>query len=461
LDRIESVTDRGMFSVETNMRIVHLTPGTGSFHCGSCLRDNALIKALRDRGHDAVMCPLYLPLVTDDEPANPELEVQVGGINLYLRQCFPRIVGLLPAPVRRFLNAPKRLRSASRRIGMTSARDLGEMTRGSLQGPDGNQAPDWQGLVNWLAESEDGVPDVVSLSNSLLAGLVPMIRARLGNNFPIVISLQGEDGFLDALDEPYRSECWELLSAHASETTAIVAPSRYYAAEMEQRFGLNSGTIHVVPNGFDWERYNQAGKGVERAEDPPEILYLARLIHDKGLNQMVEGFLQLRKNATSESVTSRTRLHLAGAYCDSDRPNIDELKSKIDQAGLTKDVRWSPNVSFEEKVRALKSATLFSIPAPSEYGEAFGLPIIEAMACGTPVIQPDHGAYPEIINATGGGLIHQVDHPADLAEKINRLLEDKATRSQLATSGRKAVAERYSAAAMAESFEAVLDSTQS
>ena len=60
------------------MRILHLTPGTGSFHCGSCLRDNALVKALRARGHDAMMVPLYLPLVTDADDANPEQAVRVG-----------------------------------------------------------------------------------------------------------------------------------------------------------------------------------------------------------------------------------------------------------------------------------------------------------------------------------------------------------------------------------------------
>jgi hypothetical protein len=54
------------------MRVLQLTPGTGSFHCGSCLRDNALVKALRVRGHDALLLPLYLPLVTDVEEANPE-----------------------------------------------------------------------------------------------------------------------------------------------------------------------------------------------------------------------------------------------------------------------------------------------------------------------------------------------------------------------------------------------------
>ncbi len=71
------------------MRILHLTPGTGSFHCGSCLRDNALVKALRARGHDAMMVPLYLPLVTDADEANPEQAVRVGGVGLFLQQKFP------------------------------------------------------------------------------------------------------------------------------------------------------------------------------------------------------------------------------------------------------------------------------------------------------------------------------------------------------------------------------------
>ena len=51
------------------MKIVHLTPGTGNFHCGSCHRDNHLVKALR-LGHEVVMVPLYLPLVTDGPAAS-------------------------------------------------------------------------------------------------------------------------------------------------------------------------------------------------------------------------------------------------------------------------------------------------------------------------------------------------------------------------------------------------------
>jgi len=73
------------------MRLVLLTPGTGNFHCGSCLHDEALAKALRAQGHDASIVGLYLPLVLDD-PAHRDAvdpEPQMGGINLYLQQKSP------------------------------------------------------------------------------------------------------------------------------------------------------------------------------------------------------------------------------------------------------------------------------------------------------------------------------------------------------------------------------------
>ena len=120
------------------MRILHLTPGTGTFHCGSCLRDHALIKALRVRGHDALMAPLYLPLVTDREFGTQELPVQIGGISLYLQQKFTWF-HKLPKFVHNWLNKPDRLRQAAKRMGMTSAKSLGEMTLGSLLGTEGRQ----------------------------------------------------------------------------------------------------------------------------------------------------------------------------------------------------------------------------------------------------------------------------------------------------------------------------------
>lgn len=424
------------------MRIVHLTPGTGSFHCGSCLRDNALIKALRVRKHDAIMVPLYLPLVTDNLAANPEIEIQVGGVSLYLAQKMPW-TRHLPRFIHRWLNSPDRLRNASKKMGMTAAATLGEMTLGSLQGKDSTQWSEWQRLINWLKTQPK--PDVISLSNSLLCGLVP----ALAEEFPgakIVVSLQGEDSFLDTLPEPFKAQCWDALRSIASKVTLFVSPSQFYADLMSRRLGLNGSQMRVVPNGMDLHSFPTADP------DPnfPTIGYFARMIHGKGLTMVVDAFIALAKKGT----VPRLKLRIGGAYTSADEEYVNGLKQKIADAGLTQRVEWLPNVTFNEKVRFFRELSVFSVPAT--YGEAFGLYVIEAMASGVPVVQPDHGAFPEIIAATKGGVLCKPDDLDSLTNALEELLIDHNKRDQLANDGIPRVRDEYSATKMAERFEAIL-----
>lgn len=424
------------------MRIVHLTPGTGSFHCGSCLRDNALIKALRVRKHDAIMVPLYLPLVTDNLAANPEIDIQVGGVSLYLAQKMPW-TRHLPRFIHRWLNSPDRLRNASKKMGMTAASTLGEMTLGSLQGKDSTQWSEWQRLIDWLKTQPK--PDVISLSNSLLCGLVP----ALADEFPgakIVVSLQGEDSFLDTLPEPFKDQCWDALRSIASKVTLFVSPSQFYADLMSRRLGLNGSQMRVVPNGMDLHSFPTADP------DPnfPTIGYFARMIHGKGLTMVVDAFIALAKKGT----VPRLKLRIGGAYTSADEEYVNGLKQKIADAGLTQRVEWLPNVTFNEKVRFFRELSVFSVPAT--YGEAFGLYVIEAMASGVPVVQPDHGAFPEIIAATKGGVLCKPDDLDSLTSALEELLIDHNKRDQLANDGIPRVRDEYSATKMAERFEAIL-----
>ena len=64
------------------MRLLFLTPGTGSYHCGVCMRDNALAKHLVAAGHDAILLPMYLPLALDESSASPSAPVFFGGLNV-------------------------------------------------------------------------------------------------------------------------------------------------------------------------------------------------------------------------------------------------------------------------------------------------------------------------------------------------------------------------------------------
>lgn len=424
------------------MRIIHLTPGTGSFHCGSCLRDNALIKALRVRKHDAIMVPLYLPLVTDNLAANPEIDVKVGGVSLYLAQKMPW-TRHLPRFIHRWLNSPERLRNASKKMGLTSATTLGEMTLGSLVGKDSTQWTEWQRLIDWLKTQPK--PDVISLSNSLLCGLVP----ALAEEFPgtkIVVSLQGEDSFLDTLPEPFREQSWDALRAAAKQVTLFVAPSQFYADAMNQRLKLDGSQMRVVPNGMDLHSFPTADP------DPnfPTIGYFARMIHGKGLTTLVDAFIALTKRGT----VPRVKLRIGGAYTAADEEYVNGLKQKLADAGLAQRVDWRPNVNFTDKVRFFRELSVFSVPAT--YGEAFGLYIIEAIASGVPVVQPEHGAFPEIIAATNGGMLCKPDDVESLANRLEELLIDHNKRDQLTNDGVARVREEYSATKMAERFEAIL-----
>jgi glycosyltransferase involved in cell wall biosynthesis len=87
---------------------------------------------------------------------------------------------------------------------------------------------------------------------------------------------------------------------------------------------------------------------------------------------------------------------------------------------------------------------------PAEQGEAFGTYIIEALAAGVPVVQPDAGAFPELIEETGGGVIYD-----DLVNTLRELLTRPEEIRRLGQSGRKSVAEKFSVETMAQNMISV------
>jgi glycosyltransferase involved in cell wall biosynthesis len=417
------------------MRILQLTAGTGSFFCGTCLRDAALVRELRKLGHDALLGSLYLPLVLEDGFAPGA--VRLGGVNAFLAEAHLRV----PRFVQDWLDSPRVLRWAAKRAEMTQARKLGPMTVSMLRGVEGEQRREIAKLTDWLATLER--PDVVLLSNALLLGLVRPLRELLGA--PVLCTLQGEAPYLDALTEPHRSEAWRLAAAHAREASGFLAVSRYTAELMQRRLALDPARLSVVHNGLDPAPY---GPGA-RFDGPPTIGYLARLCRDKGLHTLVESFLALKRRPEHRGL----RLVAAGATLASDRPGLAALRARLDAAGCGADVELHSNVTFAAKLELLRRCHVFSVPAT--YGESFGLYLLEAWAVGLPVVQPAHAAFPELLAASGGGTLVAPDDPRALAEGLHALLVDPERARRLGEDGRRAVEERFSGAAMARSVERV------
>jgi glycosyltransferase involved in cell wall biosynthesis len=425
------------------VKVVFLTAGTGSYYCGACMRDNALARELHRAGDDVTIAPMYLPLMLDESTLANASQVPVffGGINVYLQQTIP-LFRKTPAFLDRLLNSPRLLRWAARHSHMTSARTHGEMSLEMLRVDSGRLGKELEKLLSWLEVIEK--PDVVCLSTALLAGFADQLKQRLGA--PVVTFFQGEDSFLDSLAEPYRTQCWAALAERLPASDLLLSPSHHYARLMARRLGFRVEDIAVIPNGIQLDGYAAAPSTPE----PPAIGYLARMCREKGLEVLVDAFLHLARDLGDSS----TRLRIAGAATAGDEPLIAQLRQRLASAGLAARVDWLPNVTREQKIDFLRSLAVFSVPAT--YEEAFGLYVVEAMACGVPVVQPDSASFPEIIGASGGGICVPPRDAAALARAWQQLLREPARRQALGAAGRAGVERHFSAKAMSDQFRAAV-----
>ncbi|MFM7322709.1 MAG: glycosyltransferase family 4 protein [Armatimonadota bacterium] len=428
-----------------NMRILFLTPGTGSFHCGTCMRDNTLALALRRKGHDAVMVPLYLQPTLDEPSAAEGSPLFMGGVNVYLHQVLPWWRHL-PRAVTRWMDHPKALEAAAKRAGMTQARDLGALTLSMLLGESGKQAPLLDELARWIETV--GRPDWIVLSNVLLVGLAKEIAARSGAR--IACTLHGEDTFLDALPARDRDACWSAVRDRFDTVHRWVAVSAYHADLMAERIGVSRNRIEVVHNGIDLEGYERPAT----FDGPPTIGYLARMCPPKGLEALIDGYLELRRRDRVPDV----RLRIIGACTPADTEFVERQMARLLDAGLLECAELHPNVDRAAKIALLRQCTLLSVPAT--YGESFGLYLLEALAAGVPVVQPRHAAFPEILTATGGGVLVPAGDPAALASAWEELLAQPERAADLGRQGRDTVHARFSADAMAERFLETLELDQ-
>jgi glycosyltransferase involved in cell wall biosynthesis len=409
------------------MKIVFLTPGTGSYYCGVCMRDNAIAREMIRQGHEALLVPMYLPLTLDEQSASANLPVFYGGISVYLKQKFA-FFRSTPRWLDKLLNARGFLRLAGQQAGMTGGEDLGDITISMLRGEDGNQARELEDLVRWIAQER---PDVVWLSTALLAGLARRIKHEL--RIPVFCSLQGEDTFLDELSEPSRTEAWKTLADRARDLECVVAPSTWYAELMGRRMLLAPEQLRTIPNGINLEGYAPG-----EPEQPPVIGFLARMIPGKGLGLVVDAFIELKRRKRFPEVC----LHCIGAMTSADERYVHTLQDKLYWNGLVGTYNFSPNVSREEKIAALQTLTLLT--TPTTYGESFGLFVLEAMAAGVPVVQPRTAAFPEIVEQTGGGILFDEITPSGLADAWESLLGDPARARELGRRGRASVERDYS-----------------
>jgi glycosyltransferase involved in cell wall biosynthesis len=411
------------------MRIAHVVPSSGgAFYCENCTRDTVLIKGLKDLGCGVAVIPMYLPFVPDEGGMEGDTPVVYGALNVFLRHKIP-LYRHAPGWVEHLFDSRAVLDFVARRAGSTRAPAAGEITVSVLRGEDGGQADELAKLVRLLGN--DVKPDAVHLSNALLVGLSGPIKRALG--VPVLCSLQDEHTWIDAMGETHAREAWRVLVEQSAHVDVFVTFSRYYARFMKERLGLPSKKLFVVPMGIDTD-------GRETSPlpfDPPVIGFLSRMCESSGLGTLADAFFKLKKEKGLEGA----RLHVAGGYTGDDRDFLRRVRGKLEADGCAADVKFLTGFDKASRINFLQTLTAFSVP--SREAPACGMYLLEAIAAGVPVAQPGIGAYPELVNATGGGVLYEPNTADALADALAHLLREPVRARALGQRGRAAVLRRF------------------
>ena len=425
------------------MKVVHIIPGTADvFYCQNCMRDKELVMELRALGHEVVLIPMYLPLFSEgEEIGSAEVPIFYGAVGVYLAQHFP-ILNNAPRWLKTLLDSRRLLRWVAKKSGTTRASGLEAMTLSVLRGEHGGQKAELDHLMEWLVNHAK--PDIVHLSNALLLGLAGRIKREL--HVPVVCTLQDEDSWIDSMESGAASAAWQIMAEKASDIAAFIPVSNYYNQLMQKRMkGVVSDRFFTIPIGISPDQYRPAVAALEE----PVIGFLSKMTESLGLEVLIVAFIQLKQTAPLKSL----KLKIMGGQTPDDSAFLQRLRAKLAAQGMSADVEFCEGLTRERRVEFLQSLSVLSVPMP--HPEAFGMFILEALACGVPVVQPRIGAFPEIISATGGGICYDPTDPAGLIQALKSLLLDPAAARTLGRVGCETVRKEFNIKGTAERILAV------
>jgi glycosyltransferase involved in cell wall biosynthesis len=218
----------------------------------------------------------------------------------------------------------------------------------------------------------------------------------------------------------------------------ITCVSRFLAADVEAVFPELASKIVVAPMPVDVAHF-EAATTMPRAQ-PPRILYAGNLIPSKGVDVLIEAFALLKQRGIG------CTLKILG-----EGPALPALRTRAAALGVMKDVTWSPFVPQDAMPAEYGASTITVLPTRGQ-AEGLGLTLVEALLAGSAVVGTPAGGIPEVIRHEVTGLLARGGDPADLADQIERLLQEPALRERLVGAGRECARRTYDPAARAAHF---------
>ena len=425
-------------------KVTYLTAGAGGMFCGSCLNDNTLARGLSNQGWDIQLVPTYTPIRTEADDFSVD-QVFFGGINVFLQQKIP-LLRYVPAVLDRFLDNPWLIRKVTAKAMDTDARVLGKLAVSMLKGTKGNQRKEVKRLCDWLEKTAQ--PDVVVFSNILIGGCIGEIKRKL--NVPVLVVLQGDDVFLDGLLPEFKQQAFDEISKITNQVDGFVVHSQFFREYMAGYFGIPVNKIHVTPLGIDVADFKPMAESATRVPNQSRSIgYLARLAPEKGLHVLVDAFIKLKQRPGHED----TKLKIGGWMGAPNQDYADAQFRRLAEEGLKDHYEYLGSFDRNGKIELLSNIDVLSVP--TVFKEPKGLYALEALAAGVPIVQPNHGCFPELIQAAGCGLLFEPENSDDLAERLDQVLQ-QPTRFEDARCGQRFVHEFRNAQSMSDSMSDVL-----
>lgn len=287
--------------------------------------------------------------------------------------------------------------------GTTSAEGMEGMTMSMITGADGAFRKNLAEMIAWIRE--DGIPDVVHLSSSLLIGIVAPLKEALG--VPVVCSLQDEEVWIDSLRDQWPALAWDAIAKSAPAVDAFVTTSRYYQDIARKRTGIAPAVVYP---GIDIAKYFS-----DFLPDDPTIGFFYRKNRLDGLDTLAKAFVLLKEKGSVKNL----KLRIGGGNTSSDKKFIGSvlsvLKPFLGDVVLEEDYSPLTHHAFYRNISVLS--------VPLRFDEGVGLYVCEAFASGRPVVEPRRGSFPEIVGE--GGLLYDDESPEGLAATLETLLLDK------------------------------------
>jgi glycosyltransferase involved in cell wall biosynthesis len=223
----------------------------------------------------------------------------------------------------------------------------------------------------------------------------------------------------------------------------------HYTSEQELEeageLGISANPL-IIPNAVDLPVTQASSPAVRTAKDRKVILFLSRFDRKKGIDLLIDAFARVRTEYPEAALV------LAGS---GDPAWVAVLRQTADRLGIADHVIWPGFLSAEAKWSALSNADVFVLPS---YSENFGIAVVEALACGCPVVVSDQvGIHREIARAEAG-LVTPCKVDA-LAEALCAVLADSSLRRRMRENGVRLARQQFSPEAvgtrMAEAYAAL------